>query len=357
MTGRLRHFSISGVSVLDFLYRVVRPLLFRLDPEEAHELVLGTLPVAGMLARLANLTPDPRLACAVGPLTFAGPVALAAGLDKDGVGIRTWEALGFGAVEVGTVTGLAQKGNPRPRLFRLKEQHALVNRMGFNNNGAIALAATLQRLRDSGRWPKVPVGANLGKSKLVENDNAVADYLNSLKALKDRADYFVVNVSSPNTPGLRALQEKEPLQRLLAAAVPEAGRTPVFLKLAPDLEDDALAEAVGVAIESGCAGIIATNTTLSRPGDTARAEQYGGLSGAPLRALARAKIRVALQATGGRIPVIGVGGVACADDVAELLAMGCAATQLYTALIYEGPGLVARIHRDLAARLPVPAGK
>ncbi len=333
--------------MLTLLYKVVRPLLFHLDPEEAHELVMGTLPFARWLAALAPLRPDPALACRVGPLTFAGPVGLAAGLDKDGVGIRTWEALGFGAIEVGTVTGHAQKGNPRPRLFRLKEQRALINRMGFNNEGAIALAANLQRLRDTGHWPKVPVGANLGKSKVIGNDEAVLDYLNSLRALKDRADYFVINVSSPNTPGLRDLQEREPLQRLLEAAVPEAGRTPVFLKLAPDLEDDALAEAVNVAVESGCGGIIATNTTLSRPGETARAEQYGGLSGEPLKPLARQKIRVALQAAAGRVPVIGVGGVSSADDVRELLKMGCAATQLYTALIYEGPGLVARIHRDL----------
>lgn len=335
------------MTVLDLLYRVIRPLLFHLDPEEAHELVLGTLPFARWMAALAPLRPDPKLACKVGPLTFAGPVGLAAGLDKNGVGIRTWEALGFGAIEVGTVTGHAQKGNPRPRLFRLKEQRALINRMGFNNEGAIALAANLQRLRESGHWPKVPVGANLGKSKVVSNEEAVLDYVNSLRALKDRADYFVLNVSSPNTPGLRELQEREPLQRLLEAAVPLAGRTPVFLKLAPDLEDAALAEAVNVAVDSGCAGIIATNTTLSRPGQTARAEQYGGLSGEPLKPLARQKIRVALDAAAGRVPVIGVGGISSADDVRFLLKMGCAATQLYTALIYEGPGLVARIHREL----------
>lgn len=337
------------MTVLDLLYRIIRPLLFHLDPEEAHELVLGTLPFARWMAALAPLRPDPKLACKVGPLTFAGPVGLAAGLDKNGVGIRTWEALGFGAIEVGTVTGHAQKGNPRPRLFRLKEQRALINRMGFNNEGAIALAANLQRLRESGHWPKVPVGANLGKSKVVSNEEAVLDYVNSLRALKDRADYFVLNVSSPNTPGLRELQEREPLQRLLEAAVPLAGRTPVFLKLAPDLEDAALAEAVNVAVDSGCAGIIATNTTLSRPGQTARAEQYGGLSGEPLKPLAREKIRVALEAAAGRVPVIGVGGISSADDVRVLLKMGCAATQLYTALIYEGPGLVARIHRELLA--------
>lgn len=334
--------------MVDFLYRVVRPLLFRLDPEEAHELTFSMLPFARWLAEIAQLRPDPNLACKVGPLTFAGPVGLAAGLDKNGIGIRTWDALGFGAIEVGTVTGLAQKGNPRPRLFRLKEERALINRMGFNNEGAIALAATLARLKEHGAWPAVPVGANLGKSKVVSNEDAVDDYLNSLRALKDKADYFVINVSSPNTPGLRALQEREPLQRLLQAAVPVAGKTPVFLKLAPDLEDDALHEAVNVAVDAGCAGIIATNTTLSRPGNTGRIEQYGGLSGEPLQSLARQKIAVVLEAAAQRVPVIGVGGIHCADDVRALLNMGCAATQVYTALIYEGPGLIARIHRELA---------
>lgn len=336
--------------LLDTLWRVARPLLFRMDPERAHELTFRGLPLVTPVVATMRLRPDPILRRTVGPLSWGGPVGLAAGLDKDGVAIPLWAALGFGAVEVGTVTGQAQPGNPRPRLFRLVEERALINRMGFNNRGAVALSARLARLREAGRWPTVPVGANLGKSKVVENERAVEDYLNSLGALRGKADYFVVNVSSPNTPGLRDLQDREPLRRLLAAVVPAAKRVPVFLKLAPDLEDEALAQAVDVAVESGCAGVIATNTTLTRPGTTGRLEQYGGLSGLPLRALARAKIRVALDAARGRVPVVGVGGVTTADDVLELLRMGCAATQLYTALIYEGPGLVARLHRELAER-------
>jgi dihydroorotate dehydrogenase len=336
--------------LLDALYRLGRPALFRMDAETAHERVLAMVEPVRWLASLSDLRPDPVLARKVGPLTWPGPVGLAAGLDKDGVGIRTWEALGFGAIEVGTVTGQAQKGNPRPRLFRLVEDKALINRMGFNNHGAVALAARLQRLRDSGKWPACPVGANLGKSKVVPNEEAVGDYLNSLRALRGKADYFVVNVSSPNTAGLRALQEKEPLSKLLGALVPEAQRTPVFLKLAPDLEDEALAEAVEVAIQSGCAGILATNTTLTRPGDTGRLEQYGGLSGAPLRPLARQKIARVVQSASGRVPVVGIGGVSTADDVLDLLRMGCAAVQVYTAFVYEGPGLVSRLHRELAAR-------
>lgn len=341
--------------LLDVLYRALRPLLFRLDPETAHQLVFRGMEVARLLAGTA-LRPDPSLACRVGPLRWPGPVGLAAGLDKDGEAVRTWEALGFGAIELGTVTAHAQRGNPRPRLFRLVPERGLINRMGFNNHGAVALAARLQRLRDTGRWPAAPVGANLGKSKIVPNEEAVGDYLNALRALRGKADYFVVNVSSPNTAGLRALQEREPLRRLLDAMVPEAQRTPVFLKLAPDLADEALAEAVEVAIEAGCAGIIATNTTLARPGATGALEQFGGLSGAPLRALAREKIAVVLGAAAGRVPVIGVGGVSTADDALDLLRMGCAAVQIYTALIYEGPALVARIHREIAERARAAGG-
>lgn len=334
--------------MLEAAYRLARPLLFQLDPETAHELVFSGLGVARMLAR--NMAPAPILARRVGSLTWAGPVGLAAGLDKNGVGIPTWAALGFGAIEVGTVTAQAQKGNPRPRLFRLPDERALINRMGFNNDGAIALAARLSRLKESGEWPTAPVGANLGKSKVVPNEEALGDYLNSVGALRGKADYLVVNVSSPNTAGLRELQDREPLTRLLKGVVSAAERTPVFLKLAPDLEDAALSEAVEVAIDHGCAGIIATNTTLSRPGSTGRLDQYGGLSGAPLAELARRKIARCVQTASGRVPVIGVGGISTADQVLDLLKIGCAATQLYSAFIYEGPTLVHRIHTELAKR-------
>lgn len=333
--------------MLDLAYKLARPLLFRLDAEEAHELVFRMMPVLGLLAGMMNLRPDPKLQTKVGPLTWAGPIGLAAGLDKQGVGLPVWEALGFGAIEVGTVTAQAQPGNPRPRLYRLVEEQALVNRMGFNNDGAAALAARLDAVRAAGKWPKVPVGVNLGKTKVVPNEQAVEDYLVSVSALRGKADYVVINVSSPNTPGLRALQERSELERLLRAVVP-AAEAPVFLKLAPDLEEEPLREAVGVAIDAGCAGIIATNTTITRPGKTGRIDQSGGLSGAPLRTLARQKIGIVLSAAEGRVPVVGVGGVSTADDVRALLGMGCAAVQLYTAFIYGGPTLVARLHRELA---------
>ncbi len=336
--------------VLQSLYRASRPLLFCADPESAHEWTFRLLEPARWLATLSNLTPDPILARKVGPLTFAGPIGLAAGLDKNGLAVATWSALGFGAIELGTVTAQPQPGNPRPRLFRLEPERGLINRMGFNNAGAVALGARLEQLRERGSWPPVPVGANLGKSKVVPNENAVAVYLDSLRVLRGKADYFVVNVSSPNTAGLRDLQEKEPLQRLLGAVVPEAQGAPVLLKLAPDLEDAALAEAVDVAIEAGCAGIIATNTTLSRPDATGRLDQSGGLSGAPLWPLARRRIAHTLACAAGRVPVIGVGGISTTAQVLELLRLGCAAVQIYTALIYEGPGVVARLHAELAAQ-------
>jgi dihydroorotate dehydrogenase len=333
--------------VLDLLYRLARPLLFKLDAETAHELVFRGLPLVPWFAR--GLAPDPSLRVRVAGLDWGGPVGLAAGLDKNGVGIPAWAALGFGAIEVGTVTRHPQPGNPRPRLFRLRAEQGLINRMGFNNGGAMGLAANLGRLRDAGGWPSVPVGANLGKSKVTANEDAVDDYLHSVGVLRGKADYFVVNVSSPNTPGLRELQDKEPLTRLLGAVMPAAQRTPVFLKLAPDLEGDALGVAVEVALESGCAGIIATNTTVSRPGTTARLDQFGGLSGAPLRPLARAKIAAVLAAVGGRAPVIGVGGIGSAADARDYLSMGCAAVQLYSSFVFGGPGLVSRIHAELAA--------
>lgn len=343
--------------MLDLLWRLLRPVLFSMDAEEAHEWAMRLTPAVTPILRLLGGSPDPGLAREVAGLQWGGPVGLAAGLDKDGVAIPAWAALGFGAIEVGTVTAKPQPGNPRPRLFRLVPERALINRMGFNNGGAAALAGRLRALREAGRWPQVPVGANIGKSKVVPNEEAVADYLESMDALRGLPDYFTVNVSSPNTPGLRALQEREPLARLLGAVIGRAQGRPVMLKLAPDLEPEALAEAVDVAAAAGCAAVIATNTTLSRPGTTGRPlaakggppePQAGGLSGAPLRPLARERIAQAIAAAQGRLPIVGVGGIGGAADARDLLDLGCAATQLYSALIFEGPGLPSRIHRELA---------
>ena len=336
--------------MLDVLWWLLRPLLFSLDAETAHEHTMRLIPAVRPLLGLLGRRPDPSLARTVAGLRWAGPVGLAAGLDKDGVAIRAWAQLGFGAVEVGTVTAQPQPGNPRPRLFRLAPERALINRMGFNNRGAAALAERMRALREAGAWPDIPVGANIGKSKVVPNEEAVADYLASMDLLAGLPDYFTVNVSSPTTPGLRALQEREPLSRLLGEVVGRAQGRPVLLKIAPDLEPEALAEAVDVAAISGCAGVIATNTTLSRPGTTGRLSEAGGLSGVPLRPLALARIQQAVAAASGRLPIIGVGGISSAADAQAMLEAGAAATQLYSGLIFEGPGLPGRIHAAMAAR-------
>ncbi|HEX4952101.1 MAG TPA: quinone-dependent dihydroorotate dehydrogenase [Thermoanaerobaculia bacterium] len=333
-------------------YRLLRPLLFALDAERAHDLTFAVLRRAPRFLGLLlgrGRRPTPGLARRLGPLSIAGPVGLAAGLDKDGQAIPFWPALGFGFVEVGTVTAHAQPGNPRPRLFRLPADRALINRFGFNNQGSAALAERLRRLKGAGAWPQVPVGVNLGKSKVTPVEAAAEDYVTSVERLVGLADYFTVNVSSPNTPGLRALQEKEALAGLLGPVVEAAAGTPLFLKLAPDLEREAIAEAVEVAISSGISGLIATNTTITRSGLRADPGEAGGLSGRPLWPLARKKIEEVLEASAGRLPVVGVGGIERADQVRELLEVGCAAVQIYTALIYQGPSLPARLHADLVA--------
>lgn len=338
------------MSALDRLYPLVRAGLFALDAERAHELTLSMLGGApglfgGLLGALAD-RPDPSLARDVGGVRWAAPVGLAAGLDKNGVAIPVWARLGFGAVEVGTVTMHPQPGNPRPRMFRLPEERALINRMGFNNEGSQALADRLRALRDSGRWPETPVGANLGKSKVTPLEDAPGDYATSASRLAGLVDWFTINVSSPNTPGLRDLQDASFLRELLPAVMEAAGDTPVWLKLAPDLGDEAIHEAVALARAEGLRAIVATNTTIRRDLLGHDPGEGGGLSGRPLAAFARDRIGVVLDAAGD-LPVVGVGGIERSDQVQGLLDAGCAAVQLYTAFIYEGPGLPGRLHRGL----------
>ncbi len=340
-------------SLLNIFWGLVRPLLFLASAEKAHRFafgLLGLMPgLAGGLVRLLGGPSSSPGPVQVGPLQLSGPIGLAAGLDKDGEAVPFWSALGFGFIEVGTVTALAQPGNPKPRLFRLPAERALINRMGFNNEGSEALAVRLAELRDAGRWPEVPVGVNLGKSKITPLEEATQDYLTSVERLKHLADYFTVNVSSPNTPGLRALQQADALNELLGAVVPAAGAIPVFVKFSPDLVDEDLDEAVEIAVRTGCTGIIATNTTNSRPGTTGRLGEAGGMSGAPLWPLSRDRIQRILDRADGRIPVIGAGGVGSAEQAKELLSAGCVAVQLYSALIFEGPGLVHKINDGLCA--------
>lgn len=332
-------------------YSVIRPLLFALDPERAHRLALRCVSAApgalGAVARRA-LGPIPAgLARTLGPLRLAGPIGLAAGLDKEGEAIRFWPALGFGFIEVGTVTAHPQPGNPRPRLFRLPGEHGLINRFGFNNSGSAELARRLAALKRKSQWPAIPVGVNLGKSKVTPIEDAVRDYVTSIERLSGVADYFVLNVSSPNTPGLRDLQAREALEELLPAAVAAAGSTPVMLKLAPDLAGEDLDVAIELAIAHRLLAVIATNTTVRRDLLLRDPGHAGGLSGRPLWPLARITVERALRCSAGRIPVIGVGGIETAAQVRELLALGCVAVQLYSALVYRGPGLVAKINRAL----------
>jgi dihydroorotate dehydrogenase len=331
--------------------RTVRPYLFRVgggDPEAAHDWTVRRLAaLSHRPALLAGLRR--RYAVDAGRTAFGvdfpNPVGLAAGMDKDGVALPAWPALGFGFVEVGTVTWHPQPGNDRPRLFRLAGSGALINRMGFNNHGARALATRLDTL---GPLP-VPLGISLGKSKVTPLADAVEDYAASYRALRHHGDYFAVNVSSPNTPGLRRLQDRGLLDALLEALV---GEKPVLVKIAPDLTDEAMAEVLQVCTDRGAAGVIATNTTLSRDGiarrDARWAGEAGGLSGRPLAARAREVVAFVRRHTAGALPVIGVGGIMHPDDAARLRDAGADLVQLYTGFIYHGPALVRSCARRLA---------
>lgn len=350
-----------------FYERMVRPALYRLgrgDPEVAHERTLGWLAsIAGKpwlleAAKRVNAVTDP---CRVFGIDFPNAVGLAAGMDKNAVALEAWPALGFGFVEVGTVTWRAQPGNPRPRLYRLPESQALINRMGFNNDGAQALAG---RLGVANR-PPVPVGISLGKSKSTSIDQAVNDYLASFTALYRYGDYFAINVSSPNTPGLRSLQDGEQLAMILDALY-EEGRhlsaggygKPILVKIAPDLTEHAIGEAIEVCMNHGASGIIAANTTLGRDGvsrvELDRAAQPGGLSGAPLRAINRSIVSFVHRQTGGRMPIIGVGGITEGDHAGELIDAGASLVQLYTGLVYSGPSLVRRAAKSARKRSQGP---
>jgi dihydroorotate dehydrogenase len=332
------------------LYRCcVRPLLFSFDPEDVHHFAMHCLEVGGPLLRQFAAPLDPGLERRVFGVRFPSPVGLAAGFDKNAVALPAWEGLGFGFAEIGTVTALAQPGNPRPRLFRLPELEAVINRLGFNNEGSVGIAARLGELKRTGAWPGIPVGVNLGKSKVTPLEAATEDYVSSFTRLRAFGDYFVLNVSSPNTPGLRQLQDKSALDGLLGAVqAANTLRQPLLLKIAPDLGWPAIEEILALVEQHRLSGIIATNTTIDHTPVAESRRQQGGLSGVPLKARSLEVLRFLVART--RLPVVGVGGIASADDALERLDAGAALLQIYTGLIYQGPGLVRAIYRALLAR-------
>jgi dihydroorotate dehydrogenase len=340
---------------------LLKPLLFKLDAERAHHFIFdnlrrtAALPGAQAVLRSLYSYQHPSLAREVFGLKFPNPVGLAAGLDKNAVLTDELALLGFGFVEIGTVTPRPQPGNPAPRLFRLPQDEALLNRMGFNNDGAEVVARRLARRRNR----QLIIGGNIGKNKDTPNELAAQDYVAGFEALAEVVDYFVVNVSSPNTPGLRELQDKKPLidilqqvqQRNQARPQPR----PLLLKIAPDLTDAQLDDILEIARETQLSGLVATNTTISRAGlqtDAARVAALGagGLSGRPLRERATEVVRYLHRRSDGSLPIIGSGGIHSAQDALEKLAAGASLVQLYTGFVYEGPGLVREINEQLAVR-------
>lgn len=340
------------VGMYPLLFRTV---LTRMDPESAHHAAMVVIRLAGIppfsWAARALTRPAQALATEVMGLAFESPFGVAAGFDKDALAVRGLSALGFGHVEVGTVTAIPQAGNPRPRLFRLVPDRAVVNRMGFNNHGADAAARRLRVLHRRAR--RVVIGVNIGKSRVVDVADATADYVHSATLLAPLADYLVVNVSSPNTPGLRGLQAVETLRPLLEAVRAAAGSTPLLVKIAPDLPDDEITAIAGLAVDVGLDGLIATNTTITRAGlvtdaQIVAAAGEGGLSGAPLKARALEVLSIVRSVVPREFAVVSVGGVETAADVRERLAAGADLVQGYTAFLYRGPLWARQINRGLA---------
>lgn len=350
---------------MSWIYKhTLRPLLFTQPGERIHNQTLSGLSLVSrssvLSAMLRGVCGAPELPVEALGLHFPNPVGLAAGMDKEAVAVPAWEAMGFGHVELGAVTWHGQPGNPPPRVFRAICEEALVNRMGFNNPGAEAVGRALNRWHESGRWPRHPVGINLGKSKVTPLEASAEDYLNSFRRLKSLADFFVVNVSSPNTPNLRQLQDKAALEEILAALQREnradGPKKPLLIKLAPDLTDPALEDILEVVASQGLDGVVATNTTLARPDtrDPRSRRAYaetGGLSGRPLRDRSTEVIRFLFQKSKGRVPIIGVGGIFNAADAWEKITAGATLVQVYTGLVYEGPTVAKAIVAGLCRQL------
>nr|WP_299384423.1 quinone-dependent dihydroorotate dehydrogenase [Allomuricauda sp.] len=340
---------------------LIRPFLFMLDAEAAHHFSFKAIRILskfgfGPLFRKLYSIEDPALEREVFGLKFKNPVGLAAGFDKDAILYNELSNFGFGFVEIGTLTPKPQPGNPKKRLFRLLDDQAIINRMGFNNMGVFEAAEQLKKKH------RVLIGGNIGKNKITPNDKAVKDYLICFEALFEHVDYFVVNVSSPNTPGLRELQDKEPLTNLLKKLKKQnnkfakklaAKEKPILLKIAPDLSNDQLLDIVDIVKETGIDGVIATNTTISRKGlksHLIQTEEKGGLSGKPLTQKSTQVIRFLSEKSGGAFPIIGVGGIHTPEDALEKLEAGADLVQLYTGFVYEGPSLVKKINKAILAK-------
>jgi dihydroorotate dehydrogenase len=344
-----------------FYKSIIRPLLFSKDPEASHELVLELMARAEFLSPFLDKcyqVEDERLVVNLGPLQFPNPVGLAGGFDKNARAPRTIAAFGFGFMEIGAVTAQAQPGNPKPRLYRLPEDYALINRLGFNNEGADVIAAKLGRLRHRGDWPKIPLGLNLGRTKIVETKDAVADFVSCFETLFPYGDFFTLNVSSPNTPNLRDLQEKGLLRELLLGVqqknteLARFGKTaprPLFVKIAPDMEFSQVDEIVEEACNAKLTGIVATNATafMREKLKSHHGAEPGGLSGRPITSRVTSFVKHIYKLAGPKLPVIGVGGIFDAADAYDKIKAGATAVQIYTGWIYEGPGAVKRINKGL----------
>lgn len=335
---------------------LIRPILFWFDPEEVHYFTFSMvkffskIPGFSALMRSNFNVEDKRLEREVFGIKFKNPVGLAAGFDKDAKLFDEFTDFGFGFIEIGTVTPVGQEGNPKKRLFRLKEDQAIVNRMGFNNGGVLAAVERLKKNK------KTLVGGNIGKNKVTPNENAVSDYIICFDALFNYVDYFVVNVSSPNTPNLRALQDKEPLTELLQTLqtrnLAHTKPKPILLKIAPDLTDEQLLDIIDIVKTTQIAGVIATNTTISREGlQSENKSEIGGMSGKPLGKRSTEVIRFLSEKSNKAFPIIGVGGIHSADDALEKLDAGASLVQLYTGFIYEGPSLIKKINKKILERL------
>ncbi len=331
---------------------LIRPILFMFDPEEVHYFTfsfvrfISKIPGVSSIIKAIYKENDSRLEREVFGIKFSNPVGLAAGFDKDAKLYKELSDFGFGFIEIGTVTPVGQEGNPKKRLFRLKEDQAIINRMGFNNGGVIEAVERLKQNKG------VLIGGNIGKNKVTPNENAVDDYIICFDALFNHVDYFVVNVSSPNTPNLRALQDKEPLTQLLQTLqdrnVTHAKPKPILLKIAPDLTDEQLLDIIDIIKITQIAGVIATNTTISRDGlQSVNKEEAGGLSGKPLTKRSTEVIRFLSEKSNKAFPIIGVGGIHTAQDAIEKLNAGASLVQLYTGFIYEGPALIKAINKAI----------